>query len=543
MLSCARFLFYSFLLSLGGFALLAAPPAAGQGIEDVMRYSKTLPSSGSPSAGMAGAGLFSGIDEMSALTGNPAGLGWLSTSVIEGDFAVQRARSNTRFDTPDDNTMADRTVSDYRLGSLGGAYSFPTKRGSLVLGVSLHQTNTFERGFDATGSNRTNSLTGTLLPSGFEVDGEDLIFDDSRSRIAYEAGAIDFSRSRFDDDTPPFFFPAAAPQSNAVDGQMELEQQENLLESGQMNELNLGAATEIAPGVMLGGGLNIAFGSYTFERFYRERDASDLLPPEDPANPEEPYDPYFLEGTDLEGFYEFQLEERIDTDINGVNLRAGFSAHFSPSFRGGFLIETPTWYTLTEVFGTEMRTDFDCDFSSSGEPCPQGGVPGFESGSLTGSEFEYRLRTPWRIGAGLQYTNAGLTLAGDAEFVDWTQANVSADDASFTGLNREVQALDATINTRLGVEYAVGDAALRAGVAYRPDPRDRSFQDVDGNSTDADHLFLSAGLTFTPDEQFTLHASWMQERFDDEFQSYAEGPLVREGLARNRILLGITYRL
>jgi len=532
---------------LGGVLPLLAQPAAAQTLDDVVRYSERFPAPGGPGAGRAGAGLLSGLGAPTALFGNPAGLGWLSGSAIGGDFSVLRARSNAQLTTPDASRTVDRTVSDYSLGSLAGAYSFPTARGALVLGVSLHQSNAYDRGFDVGAANRTNSITDSFLPSAFSVDEEGPLFESARSELAYESGAIDFSRTVYEEGGYPFF-PAASPRAPAVDGQMELEQRENLLESGQMNEFSTGAAIEVAPGVMLGGGLNIAFGSYTFERFYRERDASDLLPPEDPSNPETPYDPYFLEGTSLEGFYEYRLEERIETDISGVNLRFGLSAQVTDALRGGFLVETPTWYNLTEVFGTEMQTDFDCDFSRSGAACPVGGVDGFASGSLTGSEFEYRLRTPWRLGGGLQYTQNRLTLAGDLEFVDWTQARVSADDASFTDLNRSIRGLDATLNYQVGAEYAFGPTAVRAGVAVRPDPRDESFRDVDGQSTDADRVFLSAGLRYTPDEQVSIYANWMQERFDDTFPSYAvdsslgESPVVREDVARNRILVGITYR-
>ena len=537
-------LFVAALLGLVGSAGLQ--PAAAQTLDDVTRYSERVPAPGGAGAGMAGAGLLSGIDAPTALFGNPAGLGWLSGSAIGGDFSVLRARSTAQLTTPDATRTAERTVSDYSLGSLAGAYSFPTDRGSLVLGVSLHQTNGYGRGFDVTGANRSNSITGTFLPSGYSVDEEGPLFESARPQLAYESGAIDFSRPVFEEGNYPFF-QAANPQAAAVDGQMTLEQQENVLESGQMNELATGLATEVAPGVMLGGGVNVTFGSYTFERFYRERDGSDLLPPEDLDNPQTPYDPYFLTDPEtgevtLEGFYEFRLEERIETDISGVNLRFGLSAQVTEALRGGLLVETPTWYNLTEVFGTEMQTDFDCEGSGSSFTCPQGGVEGFASGDLRGSEFEYRLQTPWRIGGGLQYSRDGLTLAGDLEFVDWTQADVSADDASFTALNRSIQALDATINTQVGAEYAFETTAVRAGVAYRPDPRDESFEDVDGQSTNNDRLFLSAGVSYTPTDQLALHANWMQERIDDTFSSYAGGPFVREDVARNRILIGITYR-
>lgn len=533
---------FPFLCALGVLFGVGMDSARGQVLEDVVRYSEQLPATGSPSVGMVGAGLYSGTASSNALFGNPAGLGWMPRSTIGGDFNVQRARSTAQFSTPDASDTANRLATDYGLLPLAGTYSFPTIQGSLVAGISFHQTNSFERAVDVTGANASSSITRTLLPSSFEVDDEDLVFDNTRSRIAYEAGAIDFSQTAFDDGNYPFF-EAANPESPATDDQMVLDQRENIVDSGQMNELSMGAAVEVAPDIMLGGGLNVAFGSYTFERFYQETDASGLLPPEDPANPERPYDPYFLEGTDIEGFREFQLEERIDADIAGVNFRAGLSAQLLSSLRGGLFVESPTWSTVTEVFGTEMRTDFDCDFSLSGSPCPGGGIEGFESGSLTANEFEYKVRTPWRIAGGLQYTLRGLTVAGGVQLVDWRQALVSAEDASFSQLNRELRELDVTVNTQGGLEYTLNAVSVRAGVAYRPDPRPASFQNVDGGSTNHDRLFFSGGTSYTPAEDLTLHVSWLQERFDDQFQSYSEGPLLREALTRNHVLLGITFRL
>lgn len=538
-------------LVLGGLLWGGCPTVTqGQALTDVIRYSDRLPAGGGGVMGRAGAGLSSGIAAPDALFGNPAGLGWLSSSALSGDFAVNRTQSDTRFGTPDATTSADRAVSDYRVGSLGGAYSFPTTRGSLVLGISFHQSNTYDRGFDIAGANETNSTTGTFLPAsnGYEVDGKDLVFDSRRSRIAYEAGVIDFSRSVYDNGNYPFFR-GANPNSEAAAGEMTLDQQENLTESGQMNELSFGMATAIAPNVMLGGGLNAAFGSYTFERFYRETEASGLLPPKDPQNPQPPYDPYLLEGTSLEGFDEMQLDERIDTDLSGVNFRVGLSAKATDALRVGVHAESPTWLTVNEVYGTEMQTQFDCDFSLN-TPCPQGGVEGFSSGNLTGNEFTYDIRTPWRVGSGLQLSMAGLTLSGGATLIDWTQAEISADDASFTALNRDLENLDATVNTRVGLEFSSDAFALRAGAAYQPSPTDRSFQNIDGKTVGGDQFFLSAGASVSISENSTLHLNWLQERFDDRYLLYeADGPFtsgdpptVREALRRSRFLIGLTYR-
>ena len=522
----ARRLSYLFACGVLLVFLAGPPPAIGQILDDVVRYSEQLPSGGGERMGMAGAGRNAGYGRFGTLFGNPAGLGWISQSMVGGDFAVQRARNETRFRTPNTATGSDRSVSDYRLGHLGGAYSFPTEKGSAVIGMSFHQTNAYGRGFDVTGVNGANSITETFLPNSFGFDNEgNFIIDNFESRIAFQAGAIDTSSVAFANGNYPFV-QAATPGAVA---DQTLEQQENIFESGQMSEVSIGGAVEVAPGVMMGAGLNITYGSYTFERFYRETDIGDGALPNDP---------YFVEGTNLDGFKELRFEERLDTDLTGANVRLGVSAELIDGFRTGMLIETPTWYSVTEVFGKRMATTFDCDDLG----CTPSGVPGFVSGSLTGREVKYRLTTPWRLGGGVEYSRAGFTVAGDVEFVDWTQANLSSDSESFSDLERQIRALDATVNTRVGVEYDFEVAAVRAGFAYQPDPRDRSLTDVDGSSTDGDRMYLSGGVSFTPTDAFALHVNWLQERFDDQFQSYVDGPTAREQLRRNRYTVGMTFR-
>lgn len=520
------------LVLLGSWLFGPTLPASGQVLEDVIRYSQRLPAPSGPTTGTAGAGLLAGRGTLGTLVGNPAGLGWMSNSMIGGDFAAQRASNDARFLTPNDNTTSSRTASDYRLGRLGGAYVFDTEQGAAVIGVGFHQTNTYERGFDVTGTNASSSITTTFLPSstGFsatelEGGGFSLDFDRLNSRIAYDAGAIRFSSSDLQNGNFPFL-EAADP---ANERNQTLEQQENIFESGQMNELNFGGAVAVAPGVMVGAGLNIAFGSYRFERFYRETDlvATNL-----------PNDSYSPDGTDLQGFKELRFEERIDTDLAGANFRLGVSAELTEGLRTGLRIESPTWYAVKEVFGTRIGTTFDCD----NQGCSVDGVPGFTSGSLTSNEFEYNLRTPWRIGGGLQYTRSGLMVAADVEFVDWTQTSVEAENASFSTLNRQIRALNTTVNVSAGLEYTFDQAAVRGGAAYRPDPGQQSFPDVDGNSTDRDRLFFSAGVSYLPTDTFGLHLNWMQERFNDRSFSYDGGPSVREKLQRNRFLLGMTFR-
>ena len=91
----------------------------------------------------------------------------------------------------------------------------------------------------------------------------------------------------------------------------------------------------------------------------------------------------------------------------------GMSAKVNPQMLVGVTIETPTYYSVDEDFRTRLETFFD-----NGDA--------FEDHL---SEFtEYEIETPWRLGAGLSYEVAGLTLSADAEYVDWSQLMLRAND-------------------------------------------------------------------------------------------------------------------
>jgi long-subunit fatty acid transport protein len=505
-------------------ALATAPQSRAQGLEDVLRYSQRLPGTGARTTGMAGAGGAAGVAGIGAFVDNPAGLGWMSQSQFDGSFAYGQVDDAALYALPGASpTRNTQSTTDYAFDNAGLAYKVPTDRGSLVLGIAFNRTAVLDRGLDYRGRNNSNSITDTFLPdsTGFGVDGEDILFDRDRPRLAFDAGAIDFSTPVFENNRYPFF--------QAVTPGLPIRQQEDLVESGHLSELNLGGAVEVAPGVMVGGGLNIAFGSYTFERFYQEIDL------------ELGADDYFIAGTDLTGFDELRVEEEIDADLTGVNFRGGVSADLAPGLRLGLALETPTWYSVDETFGTRMQTFFDSGGS-------------LEAGSTTDQRFEYSVRTPWRFSGGVRYRLGRLlTVSGGAEFVDWSQARLRAGDVSFADVNRTIRDLDPTLNLNGGAELHLGALTLRGGLAVQPDPQTRTFLDVDDQDTDRERRFYAAGFTYRFDTQFALEASWTLERFDDTYQPYPDdfvpgdnvsitAPTVREQIDRHRVLLGVSYR-
>lgn len=511
-----------------------AGSAHAQTADDALRFSERFPGSGARLAGMAGAGI-AGVPSFGAIYTNPAGLGFLRRSQVVGTFSILGVQDEARYEPaalegeePLISTN-QQTVTDYGLGNAGLAYKVPTQRGSLVLAAGVNQTSTFERTLEYVGENSANSITDTYLPFGDEytVSGGEVTFEFESLRRAFNAGAIEFIPERFDNGEYPFI-QAVAPGTL-------IQQADEVIEEGRLTEANFGGAVEAAEGVMAGASLNVSFGTYRFTRFYQEVDISN-------ENTPDLYEVAFNDGF-LRGFDELSVRETITSDLIGVNFRGGLAAQINPALRAGVTIETPTWYSVNETFGTSLTTFFDEGFQ---------GTNSLSEGETGANEFDYSVRSPWRIGGGAALELGSLRVHGDLEFVDWTQLQLSADDVSFDDANDRIRDFKPVINTRVGAEYRFDALTVRGGVAYQPDPRDVEIQLPDGETTDRSQSYYAAGFSYQFDPQFRVDFGWIQQRFDDQYRPYASvtvpgedvtisAPYVDEDITRNRFLLGISY--
>jgi hypothetical protein len=479
-----------------------AASAQAQTAEDALRFSQRDPATGARLLGMGGAGA-AGLGDWSDLFTNPAGLGWIRNSSVTGAL-------NT-LSTTDDGVFLgqfqDGTATRTRLGNLGYIHKVPTGRGSMVFGVAFNQVGTFERELFFQGQNGLNSITDFFMPLpeefDIEIDSEDNVdvtFSRPISFIAYETYAIDFDRDLFDQGSDVPFLPAVTAGT--------VEQIGEVFETGSTNELSFGGAVEAAPGVMFGLGANLTFGTYEFERLFDEFDINGT---NDGTNGT----------TDFESLL---LVENLETDLAGINLRGGVSARVLPQIRIGLTIETPTYYAIDEVYNSRLETTFDNGDTYADE---------------TGGGSDYRITTPWRFSGGLTFQQAGITLAVDAELIDWSQLRMdsdSGDEFFFDSINRNIRrTFDSVINTRFGAEYDFGPLAVRGGYAIQPDPTETP-------ELDRKREFVSAGIGFNAGRQLQVNLGWMRGEFNDRYQPYSEvtdAPVVDEQITSNRFSVGI----
>lgn len=479
-------------------------PLYAQTADDVLRFSLRDPATSARALGISGAGT-AGWADLSALQSNPAGLGYYTTSEVAGGLTVLATNDASTFQVGSSGPRfeQDRVDSAVYPGPLSVVYNVPTQRGSLVFGLGYTQTSLFDRTLSYAGDNESSSITDTFLPRNneYEVDDEGMFFpDDVPSNIipfiAFQGGAIEFFQQDFDNGLYPF-------EQAVLPG--TLIRQEGLVQrEGRMNEINFAGAVEMAPDVMVGGSANISLGRYVFEHRLTEIDQGEN------DNYEVLRNGQFYTGLDRMTF-----RERFESNFSGFNLQVGVSANVLPSVRVGVTAETPTWTSVQEDFTDAIiRTEF-----LDGQSLAYGDDPNENEGQGT---FNYRVTTPWRLGAGLAYDTKRVRVTADVEFVDWSNLSLDSESFDFPTENDVIdEDFGPVLNWRGGLEYTFGfGPALRAGAAYRPDPRRYDITFANGESFDRSRLFFSLGASVPFSEQFTLDVGVMQERTKDQFVPY-----------------------
>ncbi|MEZ4702658.1 MAG: outer membrane protein transport protein [Rhodothermales bacterium] len=503
-----------------------ARPAAAQTAEDALLFTQRSPAIGPRSLGLAGAGI-SGLADVSAFYNNPAGLGWLRQSQFTGGLSFLSAKDESLVDRNGFGNAFEDDLTKQRLGNLAALYKMPTRQGAFVIGASFHQTQTYDRSLGFTGLNGDGSITDVLLPFSdeFEVVDDNGVFSPrffaDLPEIAYLGGAIEFLGENV--GTPnDLFYQAVNPGST-------IEQTGDVLQEGTLKELSFGGAMEAARGVMVGVGLNFSFGTYEFDSLFEEYD----------VNGENTEDLYVVLDGDraFSGFDRVTYNERFKSDLLGANLRLGVSADAGSGMRVGLTLETPTFYRVDEDFDTIITTDFD-----NGGSLSYGGQPG----DIGRGTFEYEIRTPWRFGAGLSYSNAGFNILGDVEFVDWSQLEMDAslDQDYFQELNRTIRDnFQPVLNTRVGLEYQFDAFRVRGGVAFYPDPIDPGIRNADAGTIDRSKTYISAGFGYRFSDKLEIDFGWMRERQDDQYLPDFVDYTVQEIVKRDQFMVGLNILL
>ena len=239
-------------------------------------------------------------------------------------------------------------------------------------------------------------------------------------------------------------------------------QQASQFDRGGLNQWTFAGAAQMSENLYLGGSVNFWTGNHDYSYELNEWDDLDI----------------YEEG-------QWQYQDQIDTKITGFNFKFATLYNLNNRLRFGATIETPVTFTGSEEWSTFEQVDWDdntyWDTTSTGE-------------------YEYKIKKPITFNVGASISLPLLTISGDATFTDWSQLEYT-DPAELNIENREfLKNLEATQKYRLGAEMILPlvNTRLRAGYIFEPDPYKEGF------STYSDKNYISAGVGFLLDRQFTL---------------------------------------
>ena len=195
------------------------------------------------------------------------------------------------------------------------------------------------------------------------------------------------------------------------------------------------------------------------------------------------------------------IEQRLETNGNGLNLKVGVIYRPAPFWRFGLAIHTPTWLRLTDIYSATVTTDTENYKSLQTQ----------SSSTFTNGEdaqFSYFHFTPYRFLVSGSYvinetedvTRQKGFLTADLEYVNYKASSFRVDpemDNSqstrnyFSELNTAIDnAYRGALNLRVGGELKFTTLMTRVGVALLGNPYQKN------HSPAASRLQLSGGLGY-----------------------------------------------
>jgi hypothetical protein len=481
--------------------------------ETALMFSRTKPTGSARILGMGGAQLSLGGDYSSAYS-NPAGLGMYNRSEISISPSYLDVNTNGSYSSGN-TVLSEGNVgykSNLNIGGLGLVFSHELQGSGFIRGtfaITLSRTNNFNRTVEYDGTNPNSSLIDYFIndasgdtPAQFESDGA---LYNTDTELAYNNYIIGPETVIDPNGDPTVYF---------TDVSGIAHQHETIRQSGGQNQWNFSYGANLGDKFYMGAGLGVASINYTAQKSYGEGFSEDPL-----AN--------------------FNLDESLQIRGSGVNLTWGVIARPVDFITLAVSAGTPTWYNLTDSWSADMNSSWN---NFEYEP----GV--FINDESAGTDMvvsEYKLVTPWRVGAGASFfiQKYGL-ISFDYERINYSTANYKS---RMTGVdydfdNERIAGLyKPTTNLRLGGELRLDALRLRAGVGRMGEP-----YATKQNGMDQSIMSYSGGIGYRGDK-FFIDVAYQYSTTNGSYRPYTVGsgpePLLTFGQTSNSVIttLGFTF--
>ena len=364
---------------------------------------------------------------------NPASLGIYRKSefVLSPGFYIMSSNSSVR--NVNSGSPLASAESQFALDNIGMVIASKLNRNTentFNVAIGFNRLAKYNRSFEYTGETLGSIGNHFAEQASGKQPGE---LDNFSTGLAYDTYVIGIEQNSLD------YF------SDFTDNDL-VQKNGSFFSEGGMYELELAFASNIDQKLSVGLKLGVPIVSYEEEILYTERDENNLSP----------------------YFNRLEYDQYLTTTGTGFN--ATFGMIYTPSFpvRLGLSLETPTWFSMSDVFDTRLFFDYEDDPDVFPFPPPQ------EAFSPEGS-FSYNLRTPWRVRAqtGILIKKNGFVSA-ELEYLDYGNASFNYENGfqqAERNVNSDIRnAYAQVINLKLGGEYVINKFRLRGGAGFYQAP-------------------------------------------------------------------------
>ena len=253
-----------------------------------------------------------------------------------------------------------------------------------------------------------------------------------------------------------------------------------------------------------------------------------------------------------EGFYE--LQNWFRTEGTGVDFKVG--AIFRPledsPFRFGLAVHTPTWYTMTDTYASDLYSEIQFA-GEEGVSKVEEYTPDYVNGATL---RDYELRTPWKFNASLGTVVGGImALGAEYEFSDYGSSKLYYDggDEMYNQSQYIKEDLKGVHTLRIGMETRiVPEFSLRAGYNYSTSGFEKTaYKALDWNDMRTDTEYenhndrhtVTVGMGYRG-KAFFADLAYKYDLYKSDFYAFSADALQATKLdnERHQVLMTVGFR-
>ena len=342
--------------------------------------------------------------DISVISNNPAGLGIYRSSEVSGSFDLSMIRTSTDWTS----TKIDRNKTNFSPNSFGVELFFPTSGGSIRnwnLGFSYNRAKNFNRRYKMESSAQPHSLASyaAIRASNAFLENDGQYAGIAENAIGYDNGYNPYYNSNLAGNWLPVLGYNSGMIGNMGDDPDGVYKNAfgsnrdwyvkpkfsmlNVIESGYMDEFNVGFGMNISNFMFVGTSISVTNLNYKYASGYEE-----LLAGENSNRDDHLY-----------------LSNWLTTEGTAVSANIGAIMNLQ-AIRIGVAYNSPRWYDMTDYFHANAGTSI----SSYSEPEMEDSTPNNEF-----SEYEFRTPGKW-IFSGALILGQHALISTDYEIMNYS---------------------------------------------------------------------------------------------------------------------------